>query len=97
MLASTIGTETNDDVRNAAISALANHKSPIAVDSLRTALRDRNPATQTLVIDSLRSATGKNYGDDPQVWIAALDGKPTGEVETKIAERVTDRAANLFR
>jgi hypothetical protein len=32
MLASTIGTETNDDVRNAAISALANHKSPIAVD-----------------------------------------------------------------
>ena len=102
MLASTVGTETNDDVRRAAISALANHKSPFVIDSLKTALRDRNPATQTLVIDSLRGATGENYGDDPQVWIAALDkktvspanpGSPVDEARTQIA----DRATNLFR
>lgn len=99
MLAATVGTETNDDVRRAAISALANHKSPIAIDSLKTALRDRNPATQTLVIASLRGVTGENHGDDPQTWIAALDSKPTGpaspigEATTKIA----DRANDLFR
>jgi len=102
MLAATVGTETNDDVRRAAISALTNHKSPIAIDSLKTALRDRNPATQNLVIASLRGVTGENHGDDPQTWIAALDGKPKaptgpaspiGEAQTKIA----DRANDLFR
>lgn len=93
MLASTIGTETNEDVRRAAISALSSHTSPVAIDSLKVALRDRNPATQTLVVDALRGATGKNYGDDPQVWIAALDGKPTEQAETRIA----DRAADLLR
>lgn len=90
MLAATLGTETDQDVRHAAMSALANHKSPIAVDSLRVALNDRNPATRSLAMDSLRGATGKNYGDDPQVWIAALDGKPVNEPETRIADRIRD-------
>lgn len=90
MLAATMGTETDQDVRHAAMSALANHKSPIAVDSLRVALNDRNPATRSLAMESLRGATGKNYGDDPQVWIAALDGKPVDEPETRIADRIRD-------
>ncbi|TWU56405.1 HEAT repeat protein [Rubripirellula tenax] len=90
MLAATIGTETNQDVRHTAMTALAGHKSPIAVDSLRTALSDRNPATRSLAIASLRGATGKNYGSDPEVWIAALDGKPAAQVETRIADRVRD-------
>ena len=88
MLASTVGTETSLDVKHAAVEALANHQSPIAVDSLRLALADRNPATRTLAVKSLREATGKNYGDDPQVWIAALEGAPTEEVAPRFAERV---------
>lgn len=87
-LAATVGTDTNEDVRHAALRALATHKNQIAVDSLKTALLDRNPATRDLAIESLKGATGKNYGDDPQVWIAALDGKPTAEVETRLAERI---------
>jgi hypothetical protein len=102
MLASTVGTETNDDVRRAAISALANHKSPIAISSLKTALRDRNPATQTLVINSLRGVTGEDHGEDPQTWIAALDSKPTGSVKPtgpfdEAATKIADRANDLFR
>lgn len=87
-LASVIGTETSEDVRHAALAALSGHKNPIAVKALRLALDDRNPATRDLAVQSLRGATGKNYGDDPQAWIAALDGTPTPQVETRIADRV---------
>lgn len=89
-LSSVAGSETNEDVRHAALNALASHKSPIAVNALRVALADRNPATRDLAMQSLKGATGKNYGDDPKIWIAALDGTPTSEVETKIADRVRD-------
>lgn len=90
LLAATIGSETNEDVRHSAMAALANHKSPIAIDSLRVALSDRNPATRALAMESLRGVTGKNYGDNPEVWIAALDGKPARQVETRIADRIRD-------
>ena len=90
MLAATVGTETNDDVKHAALQALANHKNQIAQDSLRVALSDRNPATRTLAVESLRSVTGKNYGNDPDTWIAALEGKPTEEAPTRFAERVRE-------
>jgi len=90
MLVATVGTETSQDVKHAALTALANHKSEIAVDSLKIALADRNPATRDLAVQSIKGATGKNYGDDPKVWIAALDGRPTEEVPTRLAERVRD-------
>ena len=88
LLAATAGSETNDDVKHAALAALGNHQNSISVDSLKIALNDRNPATRNLAVESLRGATGKNYGDDPQVWIAALDGKPTEEVEIRFADRI---------
>ena len=89
-LASVIGTESSEDVRHAALTALSGHKNPIAVKALRLALEDRNPATRDLAVQSLRGATGKNYGEDPQSWIAALDGNPSPQVETRIADRVRD-------
>ena len=89
LLASTAGTETDEDVRQAALSALANHQSPIAVDALRIALSDRNPATRDLAMDSLRNVTGENHGTSPDEWIAALDksneangGSPSGQSES---------------
>lgn len=88
LLASTVATETNQDVRHAAVAALENHQNQIAIDSLRLVLNDRNPATRSLAIASLREVTGKDYGDDAQVWIAALEGKPAEEAETRFAERL---------
>ncbi|TWT76386.1 HEAT repeat protein [Planctomycetes bacterium CA13] len=73
MLAAMVGTESNQDVRNAAIASLAQHKNPISVNSLRLALADRNPATRDLTMQSLRGVTGKELGNDPDVWIAELD------------------------
>lgn len=92
LLVAVIGTDTNLDVKHSAMTALANHKNPIAVDSLRLALSDRNPATRQLAVASLRGATGKNYGDDPQVWIAALDGNNVKDRPVRFA----DRLRNLF-
>ncbi|WP_144059493.1 HEAT repeat domain-containing protein [Rhodopirellula sallentina] len=80
LLASTIGSSQDKDVRHAAIAALANHPGQIAADSLKLALQDRDPATQNLVIGSLRQSTGKDFGNNPETWIAALEGK---EVEEK--------------
>lgn len=79
LLAETIGKSQNQDVRHAAIAALAEHPSQVAIDSLKLALEDRDPATQSLVIGALRQNTGKDFGDDPQIWIAGLDGKEVQE------------------
>lgn len=79
LLASVLGKTQDQDVKHAAIAAIGNHQNSIAADSLKLALQDRDPATQALVIDSLRRHTGKNYGTDPQTWIAALDGQQVEE------------------
>ncbi|MCO8125081.1 HEAT repeat domain-containing protein [Stieleria sp. TO1_6] len=73
MLASTLGTTTELDVKNAAISALGKHKGTIPVDSLRLVLDEQDPATIDLAMNSLRGVMGKDYGNDPQKWIAAID------------------------
>ncbi len=88
MLAETAGSTTEQDVQKAALAALGKHKGPVAVDALKIALADRDPSTRSLAVGSLRQTTGKNYGDDPQVWIAALEGKPTQEKPVRFAERI---------
>ncbi|TWU42433.1 HEAT repeat domain-containing protein [Novipirellula artificiosorum] len=73
MLAATYGSETNQDVRHAAIESLSQHKNPTSVNSLRLALDDRNPATRDLTMQSLRDVTGKDLGGDAEAWIAELE------------------------
>jgi HEAT repeat protein len=89
-LAETAGSTSDPDVRNAALAALGKHSGKIAVDALKLALDTRDPATRGLAIASLRGATGKDYGDDPEVWIAALDGKDVPEKPTQIADRLRE-------
>lgn len=90
MLAAAFGSETNQDVKNAAVVALASSPEEIAVDSLRIALSDRNPATRAIAVKSLKTSTGKDYGDDPDKWIAALDGQPAEEESVRFADRILD-------
>ena len=72
LLAATAGKASDQDVKHAALTAIGKHKGRIPVDSLRLALNDRDPATQNLAINALRSVTGKNFGDSPDAWIKAL-------------------------
>lgn len=79
LLASTLGTTAEQDIRNSAIAALGNHKGNIPVDSLRLVLEDTDPATTYLAMNSLRGVIGKDYGNDPKQWIAAIDGQRASE------------------
>ncbi len=88
MLASTAGTEADEDVRHAALTAIGNHQGQLALDALKIALNHRNPATRDLAVQSLKRVTGKNYGDRPEVWIAALQGKKVEEQPTRIVEAI---------
>ena len=90
LLATAFGTETNQDVKNAAVVALASFSDQVAIDSLRIALTDRNPATRSIAVQSLKASTGKNYGDQPSQWIAALDGQPAEEEPVRFADRLWD-------
>ena len=74
LLASTYGSETEIDVQHAALTALANHKGQIPMNSLRIALNDRNPATQQIAMSSLRGVTGKDFGSSPASWLKAIGG-----------------------
>ncbi len=87
MLAETAGSTTDQDVRKAAFAALGKHQGTLATDALKIALEDRDPATRDIAMKSLRTSTGKNYGDDPDVWIAALQGKEVQEQPVRLAER----------
>jgi hypothetical protein len=93
LLAEVAGSTSDLDVRNAAYAALGKHRSKVAVDALKVALTSRDPATRSLAVESLRGSTGRNYGDDPQAWIAALDGQDVPEQSVQIADRVR----NLIR
>lgn len=88
MLAETAGSSTDQDVRRQAFASLGKHKGPLATDALKIALEDRDPATRSIAMKSLRSTTGKNYGNDPDVWIAALQGKAVEEQPVRFAERI---------
>ena len=88
LLAETAGSATNLDVRHAAMAALGNHENSVAVEALRLALNDDNPATRDLAMESLKGSTGKDYGDDPEVWIAALEGKPVEQQPTRLADQI---------
>jgi len=93
MLAETAGSATDQDVRQAAFAALGKHKGPVAIDALKIALEDRDPAMRGIVMSSLKTTTGKNYGNDPDVWIAAMQGKPVEEQPVRFADQVQE----LFR
>ena len=75
MLASTLGTTPENDVRNKAIEALGKHKGNIPLEALRIALDDTDPATLDLAMNSLRGVMGTDHGNDPKTWIAAIDAQ----------------------
>jgi hypothetical protein len=85
LLASTLGTTAELDVKHSAIAALGNHQGRIPLNSLRIVLDEQDPATLDLVMNSLRGVTGKDFGEDPQQWIAAID-QMTPESQTEPAE-----------
>jgi HEAT repeat protein len=79
--------DTDIDVRLAAIRALGEMKDPSAVAPLAEALVDANPAIQHRVVHSLKKVSGKDFGNDANLWRAYAKGETVSEPAISIAER----------
>ncbi|WP_417739595.1 HEAT repeat domain-containing protein [Rosistilla oblonga] len=90
LLGTTIGSESNEDVKMAAIAAVGKHQSPEAAQALKASLKSRNPAVRAAAVESLAQCTGKELGEDPQVWVAYLEGKAVDEQKKSFTRQMRD-------
>jgi hypothetical protein len=73
-LSETLTSDVEVDVRLAAARALGQSQDPAAVRALGVALDGPDPAMQYRAVASLRSATGKDFGNDVQRWRQYVKG-----------------------
>ena len=94
LLTRAVNSESDLDVRQAAIAGLGRLGTPAATATLRRTLDDADPATTQLAIASLRRCVGRDLGDDPATWIAALDRGSTNAPTNVAAGDATFRTAS---
>jgi hypothetical protein len=80
--------DTETDVRLAAIRALGHTGNTAAMPVLAEALADANPAIQYLAKESLRSVSGRDYGDNLDAWREYAQTGKSSAPEISVAERV---------
>jgi HEAT repeat protein len=83
-----IGSETNFDVRIAAVRALGQTGDPSALLPLSEAIIDPDPAMQARAHESLVSVSGRDYGNDVQAWRQYAQTGKSDAPEVSLAERV---------
>ena len=93
-LAETLGTDNDVDVRKAAARELAQFKDPAAVRALGVALDDSDPALQHRVVQSLRSVTGKDFGDSVPAWRQFVRGD---QIHPDTQPTLAEKLRGLFR
>ncbi|MFW6169812.1 MAG: HEAT repeat domain-containing protein [Planctomycetota bacterium] len=88
-LAEVLDTEKELDVRIAAARELRRFQDPTAYRALGVALQDPDPALQYQAVESLREASGKEYGNDLQAWRKFARGQDPGpEHSPSVAQRL---------
>ncbi len=92
ILAETLSSDTNHDVRMAAVKALSSAHDKDAVKALGVALDDSDPAMQFVAVASMRNVTGQSLGNDVSKWreLAKRDDPPLR------TESVAEKLRNLF-
>ena len=75
VLLTAVRSDEDADVQAVALRTLGNFKGQDVFDELKKALESRDPAVQYAGIQGLRSLTGEDWGEDPETWIAGLEGK----------------------
>jgi HEAT repeat protein len=91
-LAAALRDDKDADVRLAAAKALGKIKSPEAIQAVSIALQDRDPAMQYAGVQSMKSITGKDYGNDVQAWQQVAAGQTPAVKPLSIAERLKKAA-----
>ena len=79
--------DTDPDVRIAAIRAFGQTRDSKAMPVLAEALVDINPAVQHRARESLRSVSGRDYGDNVEAWREYAQTGKTTAAEVGLAER----------
>lgn len=86
-------TDSELDVRLAAIDALGKIRSTESVTALGVALADRDPAVQYAGVQALKTASGQDLGNDVAAWQQYVSGgNPNIKPEVSVAERVKELA-----
>lgn len=85
--------EGDVDVKLAAVEELGKFKDPTAVATLGKALDDSDPAVQFRAVQSLRTATGKEFGESIPGWRDYLQGRATNPPPPP---SMAQRVRNLF-
>jgi len=88
-LTTAVRNDTDLDVRIAAAGELKRFSDQQSVQALAVALNDKDPALQHQAVQSLKKATGQNYGDSVPAWRDFVEGRtPTAPESPSIAERL---------
>ncbi len=90
-LAEMLGSDTNLDVRLAAAKALGRFKDPTAYEALGLALDDSDPALQYRAVESLKEASGRDFGNDLDAWRRLARGENPGPDTTPYLVRRLQR------
>jgi HEAT repeat protein len=67
-LSQIVATDTDLDVRLAAVDALGEMKTPGALQGLAAALKDRDPALQFAGVEGMKKVSGEDLGNDVEAW-----------------------------
>ncbi len=90
LLAETLRSNVDADVRMVAATALGETKNPAALAPLGDALSDTDPAMQYRAVLSLRQATGKDFGENVERWQQYV------KQQRRPGSSLADRDRNLY-
>ncbi|MCA9124398.1 MAG: HEAT repeat domain-containing protein [Planctomycetaceae bacterium] len=95
ILTQTVSSDSDLDVRLAATTQLAKFRDQQSIEALAIALNDKDPALQHRAVQSLKSVSGQDYGDNVPAWRDFVEGRsPALPEPPTIAERI--RSLNWF-
>ncbi|MBM4088500.1 MAG: HEAT repeat domain-containing protein [Planctomycetes bacterium] len=90
-LAEVLGSDSDVDVRIVAARELGRFNQPLAFQALGLALNDKDPSLRYRAIDSLKKASGRDYGNDVEAWQKFAQGVDPGpEYQPSLAERARE-------
>jgi HEAT repeat protein len=92
-LAHVVRTDADLDVRLAATRQLAEFRNRDAVSALGVALDDSDPALQYRAMQSLKSITGKDFGNNVPAWRQYVQD---GTYQPSDVPSIADRMRNFF-
>ena len=87
-LSRVVNSDTDFDVRVAAVRALGQTKDQTALPALAEAVADGNPALQDRAVESLRTISGRDYGDNLEAWQEFAKTGNSSAAEIGFAERM---------